>query len=93
MFLPSRARSAVAAVGAVAALGATAAVAPAAEPAGSCPADYELFLIPSDGSRPVAAAVDAKGNQDGLACQMPFNASAAQHVGAPYNVIDNRVAR
>jgi hypothetical protein len=55
-----------------------------AEPAGSCPTPYELFAIPADGSRPVAAQADAKGNGDGYACQKPAK-------GGTYNVIDNRV--
>lgn len=72
---------------AVCAAGAAAAVTTQATAslAGSCPAPYERFAIPSDGSRPVAEAVDAKGNADGYACQKP--------TGKSYNVIDNRVQR
>lgn len=60
-------------------------------PAAGCPAPYILFQIPTDGSRPVAAALDEKGNADGYACEMPHPAASAEHLGAPYNVIENRV--
>ena len=92
MTLTTRIRTAL--VGAAAGTALVAAAVPAAaEPAAACPQPYELFLIPSDGSRPVAANLDAKGNQDGYACQKPFSDSASDHTGAPDNVIDNRVAR
>jgi hypothetical protein len=60
-------------------------------PAAQCPPAFTLFAIPTDGSRPVAAALDASGNQDGYACQMPHPAGEVAHVGALYNVIENRV--
>jgi hypothetical protein len=74
---------------AIAALSAPAALAGA--PAAQCPPPFTLFAIPTDGSRPVAAALDAAGNADGYACQMPYPAGAIEHAGAPYNVIENRV--
>jgi len=75
-------------ISAVAALPAPAA---ASGPAAGCPPPYILFQIPDDGSRPAAAAVDARGNNDGYACEMPLPGESAEHVGALYNVIDNRV--
>jgi hypothetical protein len=72
---------------------AVSAVPASAEPVAGCAPPYELFRIPSDGSRPVATDLDAKGNRDGYACQKPFSENAAEHAGAPYNVVDNRVAR
>jgi hypothetical protein len=60
-------------------------------PAAQCPPAFTLFAIPTDGSRPVAAALDAAGNQDGYACQKPHPAGEVEHVGSPYNVIENRV--
>jgi hypothetical protein len=74
---------------AIAALSAPGALAGA--PAAQCPPPFTLFAIPTDGSRPVAAALDAAGNADGYACQMPHPAGEIEHAGAPYNVIENRV--
>jgi len=74
---------------AIAALPAPAAVAD--EPAAQCPPPFALFAIPTDGSRPVAAALDAAGNAEGYACEMPHPAGEIEHVGSPYNVIENRV--
>lgn len=74
---------------AIAALSAPAAV--AAEPAAQCPPPFTLFAVPTDGSRPVAAALDAAGNADGYACEMPHPAGEIEHAGSPYNVIENRV--
>ena len=62
-----------------------------AAPVAICPVPFRLFAIPTDGSRPVAAALDAAGNQDGYACQMPHPAGEIKHAGSPYNVIENRV--
>lgn len=64
----------------------------AADPVGDCPPPFELFAVPDDGSRPVAALIDATGNRDGYVCQLPFPGAAASHVGAPYNIIENRLA-
>jgi hypothetical protein len=74
---------------AIAALAAPAALAGA--PAGQCPPPFTLFAIPTDGSRPVATALDAAGNADGYACEMPHPAGEIEHAGSPYNVIENRV--
>jgi hypothetical protein len=74
-----------------AALTAAAVPVASADPVAGCPTPYVLFAVPSDGSRPVAADLDARGNRDGYACEKPFSDNAASHVGAPYNVIDNRV--
>lgn len=75
-----------------AALAGSAAPAAAADgPVAACPPPYTLFAIPTDGSRPVAAALDAAGNQDGYACELPYPGAAAAHVGSPYNVIENRI--
>jgi hypothetical protein len=63
----------------------------AAQPAAACPPSFELLAIPGDGSRPIAEAIDAQGNGDGYACQLPYPGAAAAHVGGPYNVVDNRV--
>jgi hypothetical protein len=60
-------------------------------PAAQCPPPFTLFAIPTDGSRPVAGALDAAGNQDGFACEMPHPAGEVEHAGSPYNVIENRV--
>lgn len=60
------------------------AIAAADGPVAACPQPYELFLVPSDGSRPVAASLDAKGNGDGYACQKP------QQQGG-FNVTDNHI--
>jgi hypothetical protein len=80
---------------ACASLAVSAAALPAAAtadtPAAGCPTPYILFQIPTDGSRPVATALDAQGNGDGYACEMPHPGASAEHLGAPYNVIDNRV--
>jgi hypothetical protein len=75
---------------AIAALSAPAAL--AGPPAAQCPPPFTLFAIPTDGSRPVAAALDAAGNADGYACQMPHPAGEIEHAGSPYNVIENHVA-
>jgi hypothetical protein len=74
---------------AIAALSAPAAL--AGPPAAQCPPPFTLFAIPTDGSRPVAAALDAAGNADGYACQMPHAAAKIEHGGSPYNVIENHV--
>jgi hypothetical protein len=74
---------------AIAALAAPAAL--AGEPAAQCPRPYILFAVPTDGSRPVAAALDAAGNADGYACELPHSAGEIEHAGSPYNVIDNHV--
>jgi hypothetical protein len=74
---------------AIAAVAAPAAL--AGEPAAQCPPPFTLFAIPTDGSRPVAAALDAAGNADGYACEMPHPAGEIEHVGFPFNVIENRV--
>lgn len=71
--------------------GAAAPAAAADGPAATCPPPFTLFAIPTDGSRPVAAALDAAGNRDGYACEMPYPGGAADHVGSPYNVIENRI--
>ena len=76
---------------AAALVGAAAPAAQADGPVGACPPSFTLFAIPTDGSRPVAAALDAAGNQDGYACELAYPGSAAAHVGAPYNVIENRI--
>ena len=71
--------------------GAAAPAASADGPVAACPPPFTLFAIPTDGSRPVAAALDAAGNADGYACEMPYPGAAADHVGGPYNVIENRL--
>ena len=72
----------------------SAAAAPAASadgPVASCPPPFTLFAIPTDGSRPVAAALDAAGNRDGFACELAHPSGEVEHVGSPYNVIENRI--
>ena len=81
-------RLAIAALGAAAALPISSA---SAAPVVRCPVPFTLFAIPTDGSRPVAAALDAAGNHDGYACEMPHPAGEIEHAGSPYNVIENRV--
>jgi len=71
--------------------GAAAPAASADGPVAACPAPFTLFAIPTDGSRPVAAALDASGNRDGYACEMPQPSVEVKHVGSPYNVIENRI--
>lgn len=78
-----------AAVATAAALPATSASADG--PAAQCPPSFTQFAIPTDGSRPVAAALDASGNRDGYACEMPHPAGEVEHVGSPFNVIENRI--
>jgi hypothetical protein len=71
--------------------GAAAPSASADGPVAACPPPFTLFAVPTDGSRPVAAALDAAGNGDGYACEMPHPAGEIEHVGFPYNVIENRL--
>ena len=76
---------------AAALVGAAAPAARADGPVAACPPPFTLFAIPTDGSRPVAAALDAAGNQDGYACEMAHPAGEVEHSGSPYNVIENRI--
>ena len=55
-------------------------------PVAGCPTPYELANIAPD--RPVATAIDAKGNQDGFVCFKPHPGNVEGRAG---NAIDNHV--